>query len=377
MGIIFIIISLVAGYFVYNQISESAKERHKEAACTFYVDQIKAGAVTESTIERLDVHPSVLEYAQKYIPLLYPKWEQIRLDYATIQQNIAMMESRYNKLVAINELNKNKVKTERPKSYQSWLDKQRKELKNLKRSHEDIKQAIEKYYADAEIRGVDSDEEMQTIVKGLVASADSVLGEHGFAGSLVTEKEEPRQAEEPAPKTKEAPHQAEKEDEAPKKEHQADNKARETDSTSEQKKRKDRDEKSDSPRKKNSKDTGKPAASRKDEINKFLALIRRYSILNNTMAATLESITDASSAQKASGKVASTLREMKSIKQQCVNFHFSHVKNVRAEIVTPHGVLFSQINMGSSRIRNRLQLLRSTRWLSQETIRDLTALTKK
>lgn len=355
MGIIFIIISLVAGYFVYNQISESAKERHKEAACTFYVEQIKAGAVNESTIERLDVHPSVLEYAQKYIPLLYPKWEQIRLDYATIQQNIAMMESRYNKLVAINELNKNKVKTERPKSYQSWLDKQRKELKNLKRSHEDIKQAIEKYYADAEIRGVDSDEEMQTIVKGLVASADSVLGEHGFAGSLVTEKE----------------------DEAPKKEHQADNKARETDSTSEQKKRKNRDEKSDSPRKKNSKDTGKPAASRKDEINKFLELIRRYSILNNTMAATLESITDASSAQKASGKVASTLREMKSIKQQCVNFHFSHVKNVRAEIVTPHGVLFSQINMGSSRIRNRLQLLRSTRWLSQETIRDLTALTKK
>ena len=196
---------------------------------------------------------------------------------------------------------------------------------------------------------------MQTIVKGLVASADSVLGEHGFAGSLVTEKE----------------------DEAPKKKHQADNKARETDSTSEQKKRKNRDEKSDSPRKKNSKDTGKPAASRNDEINKFLVLIRRYSILNNTMAATLESITDASSAQKASGKVASTLREMKSIKQQCVNFHFSHVKNVRAEIVTPHGVLFSQINMGSSRIRNRLQLLRSTRWLSQETIRDLTALTKK
>ena len=178
MPFVLILIALIVGAELYSCIDDYAKKRHADTVCDYYINHIKSeGSATGAS---LDVSDSVLTYTRDYLPLLYPKWERIRSDYARISGNTNLMETRYRNLVNLNELNKHEINNARPKSYQAWLDKQNKELQALKKAHEQIKQAVEKYYAAAQIRGVDSDAEMQSIVVGLEKSVHVVLAEHGY-----------------------------------------------------------------------------------------------------------------------------------------------------------------------------------------------------
>lgn len=180
MPIVILFISLLVSGILCTLLCEQKSDIYADSACAYYIEHLKLENKPLNGYI-LEVPESLLEYSRDYLPLLYPKWQQIRSNYTRISGEIDRMETRYTNLVKLNELNKKPVKSERPKVYQAWLNKQNKELEDLKKAHEQIKKSVENYYATAQIRGVDSDAEMQSMVGGMIKLANVVLEEHGFA----------------------------------------------------------------------------------------------------------------------------------------------------------------------------------------------------
>ena len=318
MPFILILIALIVGAQLYSCIDDYAKKRHADTVCDYYINHIKSeGSATGASP---DVSDSVLTYTRDYLPLLYPKWERIRSDYARISGNINLMETRYRNLVNLNELNKHKINNARPKSYQAWLDKQNKELQALKKAHEQIKQAVEKYYAEAQIRGVDSDAEMQSIVVGLEKSVHVVLAEHGYDFQNTPKSTDSKEKKAPASDTK-----------------QENKKAKHP-------------------------QTLKVA---KTKVKKK-QLSARQDIL--------ESICDPNAARQHAGSLLLLSEELVNLKKQCNSFSFNHVKDFDSEVAPALNSSLMEIKTNTKRVSNRLELLRQSRWLNRGTLRNLSIL---
>ena len=66
-------------------------------------------------------------------------------------------------------------KANRPQSYEQWLRRQKQEMQKLKKTHDNILNHVERYYAEAAVRQIDSDAEIKAEVNSLIKSADIVL----------------------------------------------------------------------------------------------------------------------------------------------------------------------------------------------------------
>lgn len=375
MRFIYVIMGLVLGALVYSTLSEKAKEKHIEEACAYYQQQMQLENVPLQQGDTLQAPDSILEYSREYMPLLHPKWEQVRSAYTTTSSSIKTMELRYEKLVELNQLNTPPVDAAKPKSYLAWIKHQNAALEKSKRAHEQILKAMEKYYADAQIRGVDSDAEMQSMVGGLVKTANMVLGDHGYEAALTPEttttvqesKHEPKQEakqeskQEPAKKT--STEQIEK---------HSGSSSRGTSSKSTVAAHNIQQNKF-AP--KNSRGISSAKAV---EIQSFMKLVNAYASKISRAAVLMDSICDASSGRAADKELSSLASELTRLKKQCRSFHFNHVKNFDAEVRTPNRAVFSRIETKSGQIKNRLQLLQSTRgWVSGSTLSNLSNLLKK
>lgn len=361
--VVFLIIALMIGGGINSYLETYAKEKHADEACAYYLKRIKLEKEPLSG-NSLEVPESVLTYAKDYLPLLYPKWEQIRTNYTRISGEIKLMEARYDNLVILNNLNKKPIKVERPKVYQEWLNKQNKELEAFKKAHGQIKQAVEKYYAEAQIRGVDSDAEMQSMVGGIVESANIVLEEHGY-------------------EVKDAPEVATSKDSLKKKSNQASNKATDASSasTSKQKKAASSNEKAKEAQTKKPKQDGsgkEGISARQKEINAYMKLANAYSRKIQQLAGTLNSVCSQDDARRLEGNLISLTNELIPLREQCNNFQFEHVKDFNAEVVAKESGTFSSIGTAAQQASSRLQLLEQSRWLSRKAMQNLrTALKNK
>lgn len=363
MPFVFLLIGLMLGSWVYSSLSEMAKEKHAEEACAYYQQQMKLENVPLQQGDTLQTPESILEYSREYMPLLHPKWEQIRSTYATTSASIKTMELRYAKLVELNKLNSSPIDTAKPKSYQAWLKHQNEVLEKSKRAHEQILTTIEKYYADAQIRGVDSDADLQNMVGGLVKAANIVLGDHGYEAALTPEvvapKEEPKQ-EEAKQGTKQEP--AKKSDSGKSEERES--------STPRENSSKTADSKSEKSKNKQSKNNSSSKSSAKTaEIQAYMKLAKAYAEKISRAAELIDSICDPSSGRAADEELASLANELVELKKQCRSFQFKHVKDFDAEVGNPNSPIFNRIGSESGRIKNKLKLLRSTRgWVSGSTL---------
>ncbi|MBP3498697.1 MAG: hypothetical protein J6J97_01265 [Akkermansia sp.] len=368
MPIVIFIIAIVVGSLIHSWLDNYAKEKHADEACAYYISLVKLDK-EELNGNTLDVPESVLTYAKDYLPLLYPKWEQIRSNYKRISGEINLMETRYNNLVKLNNLNKNKIKTERPKAYQAWLDKQNKELADFKKAHEQIKQSVEKYYAEAQIRGIDSDAEMQSMVGGLIETTNVVLGEYGYEVKDVP-------ASEPA---KEAHKQSEKK----KKNQENEKPAAKSSSAFATTKQKQASSNNASPspaKTKKAKQKGsenKCSSAREKEIKAYMTMVNSFNRKLGQLAELLNSIHSPNDARRLEGQLNSLANELIELKEQCKTFPFRHVKNFEAEVVAHESSTFSSIGSTTQRVASAFPLMEQSRWLSRNTLKNIELLLKK
>lgn len=359
MPFVFLLIGLLLGSLVYSYLSEKAKEKHADEACAYYQQQMKLENVPLQQGDTLQTPDSILEYSREYMPLLHPKWEQIRSTYATTSASIRTMELRYAKLVELNKLNAHPIDITKPKSYLAWLKHQNEVLEKSKRTHEQILQTIEKYYADAQIRGVDSDAELQDMVGGLVKAANDVLGDHGYEvtitpDSTVTEKESNQK---PARKS------GSEEDEIPQTSTPAGSCTTAAETPREKQKPKP------------SKESSSKTSAKTTEIQAYMKLAKSYADKISQAAELMDSICNASSGRAADKELSGLSTELISLQDQCRSFRFKHVKNFETEVENPNIAIFSQIGTKSGQIKNRLQLLRNTRgWVSDSTLSNFSKL---
>ncbi len=360
MPIVFLMIGLVLGSLVYTSLSEKAKEKHADVACSYYLQQMKLENVPLQQGDTLKVPDSIFEYSREYMPLLHSKWEQIRSDYATTSASIKTMELRYQKLVELNKLSSSPISTDKPKTYQTWLKLQNESLEKSRLAHEQILKAIEKYYADAQIRGVDSEAELQEIVGGLVKTANMVLGDYKYEAALIPETV--------------ITEQGTKQDAAKTIAHEQGKKSV-----------------SSSPDNDNSKETGSKSEKQKDksvkehssskitakatEIQAYMKFAKSYADKISLAAELMDSICSASSGRAADKELSALSTELIRLQEQCRSFRFKHVKNFETEVENPNIAIFSKIEEKSGQIKNRLQLLRYTRgWVSSSTLSNFSKL---
>ena len=379
MRFIYVIMGLVLGALVYSPLSEKAKEKHIEEACAYYQQQMQLENVPLQQGDTLQAPDSILEYSREYMPLLHPKWEQVRSAYTTTSSSIKTMEQRYQKLVELNQLNTPPVDAAKPKSYLAWIKHQNTALEKSKRAHEQILKAMEKYYADAQIRGVDSDAEMQSMVGGLVKTANMVLGDHGYEATLTPEaaatvqeakqeakhedRQETRHEDRPEPVKKTSSEKSEKHPGTTSR----GTSSRTTAFTHEKQQNKQ-----------SQKNSRGISSGKAVEIQSFMKLVNAYASKISRAEHLMNSICDASSGRAADKELSSLASELTRLKKQCRSFHFNHVKNFDAEVRTPNRAVFSRIETKSGQIKNRLQLLQSTRgWVSGSTLSNLSNLLKK
>lgn len=387
MRIIYVIMGLVLGYMVYSTLSDIAREKHIEEACAYYQQQMQLENVPLQQGDTLQAPDSILEYSCEYMPLLHPKWEQVRSAYTSTSASIKTMEQRYQKLVELNQLNTPPVDEAKPKSYLAWIKHQNAALEKSKRAHEQILKAMEKYYADAQIRGVDSDAEMQSMVGGLVKTANMVLGDHGYEAALTPETTTTVQESKHEPK-QEAKQEAKHEDRQETRHEDRQESVKKT-SSEKSEKHPGTTSRGTSSRttafthekqqnKQSQKNSRGISSGKAVEIQSFMKLANAYASKISRAAVLMDSICDASSGRAADKELSSLASELTRLKKQCRSFHFNHVKNFDAEVRTPNRAVFSRIETKSGQIKNRLQLLQSTRgWVSGSTLSNLSNLLKK
>lgn len=361
MIFVLLFIALMVGGGLYSYLEDYAKEKHADEACAYYLERIK---LEKEPLRgnTLQVPESVLTYAKDYLPLLYPKWEQIRSNYTRISGEIRLMETRYDNLVKLNNLNKKPIKAERPKVYQEWLNKQNKELEAIKKAHEQIKQSVEKYYAEAQIRGVDSDTEMQRMVGGIVESANIVLEEHGY-------------------EVKDVPVNATSKDTLKKESNLASKKATDVSNatTNDQKTAASSNERAkESQIKKPKQETSekKGISARQKEINAYMTMVNSFNRKLGQLEELLYSIHSPNDARRLEGQLNSLTNELIELKKQCKTFPFKHVKDVEAEVVAHESSTFSSIGSTTQRVASGLSLMEQSRWLSRSALKNIRTVLK-
>lgn len=159
------------GIFIFAAFSGCAEEKHKEEACQYFIDQAIKNTVPDADIDTLSPPADILDFSERNLPLLHSKWTQIQENYNSVSANINIMEKKYANLVFVYGAQK----ANRPKSYEQWLRRQKQEMQKLKKTHDNILNHVERYYAEAAVRQIDSDAEIKAEVNSLIKSADIVL----------------------------------------------------------------------------------------------------------------------------------------------------------------------------------------------------------
>ncbi|MBQ8516246.1 MAG: SEL1-like repeat protein [Akkermansia sp.] len=180
-------IGLAVAAHIYNSLESKAKENNREEAVALYLREMREVPLPDNVDGSLHVPSDVLRFSEEYLPLLHSKWEQILGEYAVVSKNVALMDAKRKRLAELNELSENKVDCSRSAFYEKWKSQQQSRLKSLEKWHQQILSSVETYYAEAQVRNIDSDEDVQRQVAGLIRGANAVLGEFGENAESVTE----------------------------------------------------------------------------------------------------------------------------------------------------------------------------------------------
>ncbi|MBE6409186.1 MAG: hypothetical protein E7034_01135 [Akkermansiaceae bacterium] len=180
------IISIILGFIglavavnIYNSLEAKAKQNNREEAMALYLEEMRKVTLPNHVDGSLHVSADVLRFSEEYLPLLHSKWEQILGEYAVVSKNVALMDAKRKRLAELNELCQNKIECSQSEFYEKWRSLQQNRLKSLGKWHQQILSSVEVYYAEAQVRNIDSDEYVQRQVAGLIHGANAVLGESG------------------------------------------------------------------------------------------------------------------------------------------------------------------------------------------------------
>lgn len=397
---VFIFLALIASIFSYTKISGTWKYIHAGSACEFYLEPLKSEpkAPEENT---LGTPRPILEYCEEYMPLLYTRWKQIIDEHNTIARNIDCMVKKYERLVALNELNKRKVNSSRPASFEKWLSKQRTELQKLTHAHEQIKQAVEHYYTEAQIRSVDSDKELKAMVESLIESTKIVLdsqdySEHGAVNTSPHENQ-PKESE-TIPPTEPQAHQS---TQAPETKAAQQEPAVTPASDTSQKKSVEQPEKpqGDVPFPPSSPPVSKPTADKSSgsssanqqttnttsqqqkEVEAFSSLIADYNAIIKQLLGELDKICGVKANKNVANAISSAADELVKLQDKCLKFRFQHTKEVTRDTFPPifwqHVASIKENQIYLSRQYNDGIVVCNGRGLSKKAIKDIESLTKK
>lgn len=188
ISIILSIIGLIIATSIYGCCEESALADRQDEAFELYRRELEEVKLPPDFDASLSVPSDLQRFSEEYLPLLHSKWEQIQGEYTVINRNLKLMQVKCSKLQELNELNDNKIDLSGSKFYVRWQCRQKNRLAALERAHRDILAAVEKYYAEAQIRNIDSDAEVKQQVAGLIRGANAVLKESGLSVEPISEQ---------------------------------------------------------------------------------------------------------------------------------------------------------------------------------------------
>lgn len=190
------IVSIILGFIglavavnIYNSLEAKVKENNREEAMALYLEEMREVSLPNHVDGSLHVSAEVLRFSAEYLPLLHSKWEQILGEYAVVSKNVALMDAKRKRLAELNELCENKIECSQSEFYEKWRSQQQKRLTSLEKWHQQILSSVEVYYAEAQVRNIDSDEEVQRQIAGLIHGANAVLGESGRTAEPISEQE--------------------------------------------------------------------------------------------------------------------------------------------------------------------------------------------
>lgn len=189
------IVSIILGFIglavavnIYNSLEAKVKENNREEAMALYLEEMREVSLPNHVDGSLHVSAEVLRFSAEYLPLLHSKWEQILGEYAVVSKNVALMDAKRKRFAELNELSENKIECSQSEFYEKWRSQQQKRLTSLEKWHQQILSSVEVYYAEAQVRNIDSDEDVQRQVAGLIHGANAVLGESGRTTEPIPEQ---------------------------------------------------------------------------------------------------------------------------------------------------------------------------------------------
>lgn len=211
ISIILGIIGLLAATAIYGCCEEKVQESRREEFLTFYHEEMQRITLPEDAACGLQVPGDLLRYSEEYLPMLHSKWKQILGEYAAISRNLALMERKRKRLAELNSLSERKIDCSHSAFFSQWNSEQQARLTTLKKAHDEILSAVEKYYAEAQLRNVDSDADVKQQISGLIHGANAVLRQSGapeeaLSGEVTAEQAPHAEPEEkPEPVAEEKP----------------------------------------------------------------------------------------------------------------------------------------------------------------------------
>lgn len=188
ISIILAIIGLLAATAIYGCCEEKVRESRGEEFLAFYHEEMQRITLPDDADIGLHVPGDLLRYSEEYLPLLHSKWEQILGEYAAVSRNVALMELKRKRLTQLNELSKQKIDCSHSVFFTKWNSEQQARLRALKKTHGEILSAVEKYYAEAQLRNLDSDADVTRQISGLIRGANAVLRQSGAPEEALSEE---------------------------------------------------------------------------------------------------------------------------------------------------------------------------------------------
>lgn len=202
ISIILAIIGLLAATAIYGCCEEKVRESRGEEFLEFYHEEMQRITLPDDADIGLHVPGDLLRYSEEYLPLLHSKWEQILGEYAAVSRNVALMELKRKRLAQLNELSKKKIDCSHSVFFSQWNGEQQARLSALKKTHGEILSAVEKYYAEAQLRNLDSDADVTQQISGLIRGANAVLRQSGAPEEALSEEAPVEKALHAEPKEK-------------------------------------------------------------------------------------------------------------------------------------------------------------------------------
>lgn len=181
MRIIFVILTIILLSLaapIAENAEESAYEEHKAECVNFYLNSLK-DKKTPNVSDALSANAEIEDFVGKNFPDLALQWAKIRTEYRKNAELLYEIGQHYADLVAMASLpipNDESLPIQ-SRNYVKYVQKLQSRNARLVEAHRTIIPVAERFYAEAQVRSLESDEEVRTEMSDVLEHTKAVLEE--------------------------------------------------------------------------------------------------------------------------------------------------------------------------------------------------------